>query len=329
MTPLMANLLKLAVEIVVVAADAAKNKWKLKRKIPHALPPAREDAAEKADVVEVVEVAVAEAAAVVVVAVEKVNKFQLQHLLQRQLLEAVVLCGSLSISPTRSLSPFRCDNTAEELIMKVHIELDPSEPLTERDRLFLEMILELKGSKKEESVSQPIHSHEQNNPEPAEKEVEPAVARRSYKPKVCPCGKTFIPTAGRQIRCPDCIAKKHPTIKFAEITNATGSKPEPSKMVSCRSCHRLYVPKAGDNNLYCPKCIEKLRNAPKISTPKICDLTVEDVMRLPVVDRYKYAYMWSYSERQKALSMKPVYPKPSAEEEEFFRRCATGDFEED
>ena len=65
--------------VVAIAADvvaAVRRKWRLKRKIPRALPLAKEGVVEKADVVEGAEAVVVVVVVVEVAAVEKASKFQ-------------------------------------------------------------------------------------------------------------------------------------------------------------------------------------------------------------------------------------------------------------
>ena len=220
--------------------------------------------------------------------------------------------------------------------MKIVIEIDTTHPMSDKDKLFLDVINELVNGKKliDDQEEEKVHDDTPPQTEVVEEPKQPAVSttRRKpvYKEKICvDCKQPFIPKGGRTTRCPDCVSKKKTEDKPSTVLSVDNTASKKPKMVACRNCHKPYVPAEGDHNFYCPKCIEKLRNRPKISPTKIYTLTVEEVLRLPVVDRYKHAYMWSYADRQRALALKPVYPKLSKEEEEFFRRCATGDFMED
>lgn len=253
--------------------------------------------------------------------------------------------------------------------MKITIECDTEKELSNRDKLILGILMGWDSFKKvideEEDETPPESEDRPELPPEEEDDAHPEVSeplsleeaapqsstekKRVYKPKTCvDCNCTFIPNSGRAERCPECLQKhkdarihnqrvrqteRRRAASAAKKMNAPSSvakpKPEPPKTVACRSCHKPYLPEPGDKNFYCPKCLEKLKNRPTITPLRTKELTVEEVLRLPVVDRYKYAYMWTYQERQRALALKPVYPKPSPEEAEFYRRCATGDFMED
>jgi hypothetical protein len=203
-----------------------------------------------------------------------------------------------------------------------------------------------------EKMKKEANQHaETPTPEPKK---EPVILKRhgKYRDKIClDCKKVFTPKSGRQDRCPECrekhleklvseqrarqktrrhaasVAKKEEEKKPVppEPVNPTPPPSQP-KIISCRRCHKPYIPTVDDKNGYCPKCVAKLQNSPKI-TPKPVSgfFTVAEVMAMPVVERYKYAYMWTYRERQEALSMKPLGAM-TPEEHEFFNRCATGDF---
>ena len=175
------------------------------------------------------------------------------------------------------------------------------------------------------------------------------VKTRTYKPKKCvDCGETFQPATGRAERCPECRRQHHinevreqrkrqkkrrqeasaaKRAAEAETVKAAPAKPEPPKIVRCRKCHKPYLPTADDKNGYCQKCIDKLNNAPKLK-PLGELFTVDEVLAMPVAQRYRYAYQWSYAQRQQALAKKPLGAL-SPEEHEFYRRCETGDFMED
>lgn len=245
--------------------------------------------------------------------------------------------------------------------MEIIFKIDTNRPMSEKDKFFISFLNNIYNGKKtldqildedqednksEADETSPIDDQPENLEAPAS---EPSTEKkRVYKSKCCvDCHQTFVPKSGRAERCPSCLQRHKEELirnqrvrqterrraarKMPAPSSATKPKPEPPKTVACRNCHKQYIPEPGDGNLYCPKCLDKLHNRPKLTPlkPSALSLTVEEVMKLPVVDRYKYAYMWSYQERQRALAMKPVYPKPSKEEEEFFKRCATGDFMED
>ena len=241
--------------------------------------------------------------------------------------------------------------------MKVLIELDTERPLSDNDRSVLKMLFAKLSNV--QSVPEkptpppeapPIVEHEKWSPPAAEEPAEKPVLKRrgKYMDKICAdCKKVFTPASGRAERCPECTVEHKRLMIKGQRARQTArrraakqgiiSAPEPKvkkepekpKTVACRNCHKPYVPAADDRNFYCPKCVEKLRSRPAIQPLRKTSLTVEEVLKLPVVDRYKYAYMWSYAERQKALALKPVYPKPTGEEAEFWKRCATGDFMDD
>ena len=253
--------------------------------------------------------------------------------------------------------------------MEIIIKIDTNVPVTDKDKFFISFLNNVYNGKKSlDEILDEDHDGDDGRETwtpPAPEEVKPKSAedpeppkptptpvprkKRKYKDKICvDCKKVFTPNSGRAERCPECL-EKHTQERIQKqherqterrraarqkVLNTPEPKPvkkepEKPKVVACRNCHKSYTPAPDDHNFYCPKCLEKLRNRPPIQPLRKTDLTVEEVMRLPVVDRYKYAYMWSYAERQRALSMKPVYPKPTAEEAEFWRRCATGDFMED
>ena len=236
--------------------------------------------------------------------------------------------------------------------MEIIFKIDTNRPMSEKDKFFISFLNNIYNGKKtldqildedqedekseaDETRTPPEPTKETEEPEETDDEPEPDEPKpRKFKEKICrDCKEKFTPMSGRSVYCDRCRPKHRrggrkeapaPKVKIKP-------KPEPPKTVACRNCHKQYIPEPGDGNLYCPKCLDKLRNRPKLTPLKTnaLSLTVEEVMKLPVVDRYKYAYMWTYQERQRALAMKPIYPKPSKEEEEFFRRCATGDFMED
>ena len=173
----------------------------------------------------------------------------------------------------------------------------------------------------------------------------PVILKRhgKYRDKIClDCKKVFTPKSGRQDRCPECREKhleklvseqrarqkqrRHAASEAKKVETPVKT-PEKPTTISCKRCHKSYTPAPDDKNGYCPKCLDKIRNAPKLK-PLNSLFTVREVLAMPVVERYRYAFQWSYKERQEALSLKPIGAL-TPEEHEFFIRCQTGDFMDD
>lgn len=238
--------------------------------------------------------------------------------------------------------------------MKIQLTVDTSQPLTSRDKFILKILTEAdevlealnKANRQlaEEEERLP-ETDTELDPDPAPKKEEIVVLnkRGKYIDKICvDCKKVFTPKSGRAERCPECKQAhaekleqekrdKQRARRRAESeskkTKAVAKTPEKPKTISCKSCHKPYTPSTDDKNGYCPKCVDKLLSAPKLK-PLNSLFTVREVLAMPVVERYRYAYQWSYRDRQEALSLKPIGAL-TPEEHEFFNRCQTGDFMDD
>ena len=238
----------------------------------------------------------------------------------------------------------------EKLILKTLINADevlealskPDEPTPEpakEEEQLPETDTEL--DPKHESIPEPVVAPEVPPPPPPE----PVILKRhgKYRDKIClDCKKVFTPKSGRQDRCPECREKhleklvseqrarqkerRHAASEAKKVETPVKT-PEKPTVISCKRCHKSYTPAPDDKNGYCPKCLDKIRNAPKLK-PLNSLFTVREVLAMPVVERYRYAFQWSYKERQEALSLKPLGAL-TPEEHEFFNRCQTGDFMDD
>lgn len=238
--------------------------------------------------------------------------------------------------------------------MKIQLTVDTSQPLTDREKFILKILTDadevlealnkanLQLAEEEERLPE---TDTEMDPSPAPKKEEIVVLKKRgrYMDKICvDCKKVFTPTSGRAERCPEC-KKAHSaklkqeyydkqrarrrTERESKKTTPVVKTPEKPKTISCKRCHKPYTPATDDKNGYCPKCVDKLRSAPKLK-PLNSLFTVREVLAMPVVERYRYAYQWSYRDRQEALSLKPIGAL-TPEEHEFFNRCQTGDFMDD
>ena len=234
--------------------------------------------------------------------------------------------------------------------LKVRVKSEPTNELPKPPRTVFTPEQEAALDRARQIVAEKMKKDEANQrtetPTPEPKK-EPVVLKRhgKYRDKIClDCKKVFTPKSGRTDRCPECrekhleklaserIARQKTRRQAASAAKKEEEKkpapPPPPKTIACRNCHKQYTPAPEDKNGYCPKCVAKLRERPKLKPLNNHLFTVDEVLAMPVIQRYKYAYLWTYAERQQALAKKPLGAL-SPEEHEFYRRCETGDFMED